>query len=385
MSKKYAVFITVLFCAFLGAFAVANALTPDREFSPMENRYLAQRPTLDRRDFTLSWSAAGTGDFFSGKFMSDFERYVTDQFVGRDGWIAAKAAAEKLSGKGENNGVYLCKKETLIPRFDRPDARRVTDNLNYVNKLVEHVDIPVYFALIPGKVSVWADRLPEGAPNADESAILREAAAASRARWVDVQGALLAHAGEDIYYRLDHHWTSLGAFYGANAILSAMGREPLDLTDYTPITVSDSFYGTIFSTSGVRWVPPDSIEVYVTEDGVSVTSYPKGEPEPGKLYDASYLTKKNQYAYFLGGNQPLCVVRSGKPGAEGKLLLVRDSYADSLTPFLTERFREIHLIDLRYYRASLQDYIRENGIDEIMVLYGYSSFTTDRNLFLLAK
>ena len=143
MSKKYAVFITVLFCAFLGAFAVANALTPDREFSPMENRYLAQRPTLDRRDFTLSWSAAGTGDFFSGKFMSDFERYVTDQFVGRDGWIAAKAAAEKLSGKGENNGVYLCKKETLIPRFDRPDARRVTDNLNYVNKLVEHVDIPV--------------------------------------------------------------------------------------------------------------------------------------------------------------------------------------------------------------------------------------------------
>ena len=198
MSKKYAVFITVLFCAFLGAFAVANALTPDREFSPMENRYLAQRPTLDRRDFTLSWSAAGTGDFFSGKFMSDFERYVTDQFVGRDGWIAAKAAAEKLSGKGENNGVYLCKKETLIPRFDRPDARRVTDNLNYVNKLVEHVDIPVYFALIPGKVSVWADRLPEGAPNADESAILREAAAASRARWVDVQGALLAHAGEEL-------------------------------------------------------------------------------------------------------------------------------------------------------------------------------------------
>ena len=249
MSKKYAVFITVLFCAFLGAFAVANALTPDREFSPMENRYLAQRPTLDRRDFTLSWSAAGTGDFFSGKFMSDFERYVTDQFVGRDGWIAAKAAAEKLSGKGENNGVYLCKKETLIPRFDRPDARRVTDNLDYVNKLVEHVDIPVYFALIPGKVSVWADRLPEGAPNADESAILREAAAASRARWVDVQGALLAHAGEDIYYRLDHHWTSLGAYYGYAALTEAMGLDPVPLSAYEKTTVSTDFNGTTFSSS----------------------------------------------------------------------------------------------------------------------------------------
>ena len=79
------------------------------------------------------------------------------------------------------------------------------------------------------------------------------------------------------------------------------------------------------------------------------------------------------------------MVKSEKPGAQGKLLLVRDSYADSLTPFLTERFAEIHLIDLRYYRASLQDYIRENGIDETLVLYGFSNFTTDRNLFLLAK
>ena len=124
---------------------------------------------------------------------------------------------------------------------------------------------------------------------------------------------------------------------------------------------------------------------YISEDGVTVTSYPNGKPEPGKLYDASYLARKNKYAYFLGGNQPLCVVRSETPGAEGKLLLVRDSYADSLTPFLTERFAEIHLIDLRYYRASLQDYIRENGIDRVLVLYGFSNFTTDRNLFLLAK
>ena len=191
--------------------------------------------------------------------------------------------------------------------------------------------------------------------------------------------------GRTVYYRTDHHWTSLGAFYGANAILEAMGRKPLDLSDYVPTTVSESFYGTIFSTSGVRWLPPDSIETYIPEDGVTVTSYPNGKPEPGKLYDASYLARKNKYAYFLGGNQPLCVVRSEKPGAEGKLLLVRDSYADSLTPFLTERFAEIHLIDLRYYRASLQDYIRENGIDRVLVLYGFSNFTTDRNLFLLAK
>ena len=374
MSKRYSIFLTALFCTFLGGMALLSLLLPKKSFSELENRYLQKAPTLSFSSVVVN-----------GKFMEEAEDYVSDHIAGRDFWVALKAWSERLSGKRENEGVYFGKDDTLLNQVSDPDETQLSQAMDFLNLLAEQSPVPTYFGVIPTSAAIWQDRLPEGAPTADEESVIRELAGESRAQTVDIYGALAAHAEEDIYYRTDHHWTSLGAFYGANAILSAMGREPLDLTDYTPITVSDSFYGTIFSTSGVRWVPPDSIEVYVTEDGVSVTSYPKGEPEPGKLYDASYLTKKNQYAYFLGGNQPLCVVRSEKPGAEGRLLLVRDSYADSLTPFLTERFREIHLIDLRYYRASLQDYIRENGIDEIMVLYGYSSFTTDRNLFLLAK
>ena len=374
MSKRYSIFLTALFCTFLGGMALLSLLLPKKSFSELENRYLQKAPTLSFSSVVVN-----------GKFMEEAEDYVSDHIAGRDFWVALKAWSERLSGKRENEGVYFGKENTLLNQVSAPDETQLGQAMDFLNLLAEQSPVPTYFGVIPTSAAIWQDRLPEGAPTADEESVIRELAGESRAQTVDIYGALAAHAEEDIYYRTDHHWTSLGAFYGANAILSAMGREPLDLADYTPITVSDSFYGTIFSTSGVRWVPPDSIEAYVTEDGVSVTSYPKGEPEPGKLYDASYLTKKNQYAYFLGGNQPLCVVRSGKPGAEGKLLLVRDSYADSLTPFLTERFREIHLIDLRYYRASLQDYIRENGIDEIMVLYGYSNFTTDRNLFLLAK
>ena len=374
MSKRYSIFLTALFCAFLGGMALLSLLLPKKSFSELENRYLQKAPTLSFSSVVVN-----------GKFMEEAEDYVSDHIAGRDFWVALKAWSERLSGKRENEGVYFGKDDTLLNQVSDPDETQLSQAMDFLNLLAEQSPVPTYFGVIPTSAAIWQDRLPEGAPTADEESVIRELAGESRAQTVDIYGALAAHAEEDIYYRTDHHWTSLGAFYGANAILEAMGREPLDLADYPPVTVSDSFYGTIFSTSGVRWVPPDSIEAYVTEDGVSVTSYPKGEPEPGKLYDASYLTKKNQYAYFLGGNQPLCVVRSGKPGAEGKLLLVRDSYADSLTPFLTERFREIHLIDLRYYRASLQDYIRENGIDEIMVLYGYSNFTTDRNLFLLAK
>lgn len=384
MSKPYAVFLTALFCGFLAVFFAANLLTPDREFSQDENRYLAQKPSLDAGDFTLELPIGKSGDFFTGRFMSDFETYLTDQFVGRDEWIAAKAMAERLAGKGENNGVYLCAQETLIPRFDRPDQSKVTGNLDYVNKLVENVNIPVYFSLIPGKVSVWADRLPAGAPNASEGDILALAQADTRAHWVDIASALEAHKGEEIYYRLDHHWTSLGAYYGYTALMGAMGLETIPMSDYEKTTVSTDFKGTTYSSSGVRWMTPDTIDIYVPEEGVTVTAWSGTQPEAGVLYDWSKLEVKDKYSFFLGGNKPLAVVKTQRTDAP-KLLVIRDSYSDSLAPFLTADFSEIHLFDPRYNKTPVSQYVVENGIDQVLVLYSVSNFVSDGNLFILSR
>ena len=68
-----------------------------------------------------------------------------------------------------------------------------------------------------------------------------------------------------------------------------------------------------------------------------------------------------------------------------RLLIIRDSYADSLVPFLTPHFSEIHLLDLRYYKLSLADYIAQNGIDQALVLYSVPNFVTDSNLLWIAK
>ena len=386
MSKRYAIFLTVLFCGFLAAFFAANLISPDRDFSEDENRYLAQRPELDADDFKLSLApfSGESGDFFTGKFMSDFETYLPDQFVFRDEWIAAKAMAERLAGKGENNGVYLCDQDTLIPRFDRPDATKVTNNLDYVNKLVENVDVPVYFSLIPGKVSVWADRLPEGAPNASEGDILAQAQDTTQAQWVDIASVLEEHKDEDIYYRLDHHWTSLGAYYGYAALMEAMGLEVTPLSDYEKTTVSTDFKGTTYSSSGVRWMAPDSIDIYVPEEGITVTAWNGTQPEGGVLYDWSKLEVKDKYSFFLGGNKPLAVVK-GQNTVGPKLLVIRDSYSDSLAPFLTADFSEIHLFDPRYNKTPVSQYVAENGIDQVLVLYSVSNFVSDGNLFILSK
>ena len=372
MSKKFSVFLTVLFCAFIGGVAVISLLLPDAEFSPLENRYLQKPPRLSAE--TLS----------DGTFMEDAEDYVSDHILLRDFWVAAKAWGERLSGKREYNGVYLAAQNTLINRVDDPDPAKLERDMGYLDALVGNVSVPVYFGLIPSAAEVWSDRLPAGAPTADERGIIDNLYFFTGANTIELYDALSAHSGEDVYYRTDHHWTSLGAFYGANAVFEAMGLETLELSDYHPVTVTSQFYGTSFSTSGVRWLPPDSIQTYVPDDGVRVTSWFKGSPETGSLYVDSYLEVKDKYSYFLGGRQPLCVVE--KENSDGpRVLLIRDSYSDSLTPFLTERFSEVHLFDPRDNLSSIKDYVEANGIDAVIVLYSFSNFATDGNLFLLGR
>lgn len=369
MNKKYSVFITVLFCLFIFGFGIAQFILPDREFSEQENRYLAQ------------FKAPTVKTLVSGQFMESFENYITDQFPLRDGWIQLKAWCEKSMGKQENNSVYLgTDGETLFAQYTRPSAAELAKRIAYINKLADNVDIPVYFALIPDKSYVWADRLPANAPLVDDGSVLEEAAGlvSDRVNWIDLSGSL---NGDDTFYRTDHHWTTMGAYRGYIALMTAMNHSA-SLLDGVPTLVADDFYGTTWSSAGASWIAPDEIYTLVSEGIYDVTWYHNGTPEPGKLYDKSYLEKKDKYSMFLGGNQPLCVIKNDAVSS-GKLLVVRDSYCDSLAPFLGLDYSEVHLWDLRYNRTSLKSYIAENDIDQVLVLYSNSNFATDGNLSLL--
>ena len=370
--KRYARFITGLFCGILALSAAANALTPDKDFSPMENRALAQKPKL-------------TADtLLSGSFMSDYETYVNDQFVLRDLWVAGKAYAERALGKKENNSVYFCAGDALITRFEEPNADRVSKNLDKINQFAAAVDVPVTLGLIPTQAKVWAHKLPANAPNYDQKLVLDYVARNAALPTADILSTLMEHKDEAIFYRTDHHWTSLGAYYGYVALADALGYEPVPLEQYEKTTVSKEFYGTVFSSSGVRWVKPDEMDTYVPEEGIrvsSVTCDADWNPvvvEERELYDESYLEKKDKYSMFLGGNQPLAVVETGNTG-KPKLLIIRDSYTDSLVPFLTAHYSEIHLADLRYCKAPLSEYVSKAGIDQVLVLYSVPNFTSDAN------
>ena len=373
MNKKYCIFLTVLFSLFIGGILVGSLLAPDQEFSDLENRYLQTPPKLSLENLE------------DGKFMEDAEDYVNDHVIGRDFWVALKAWSERLSGKQENNGVYFGKEDTLLNRLDEPDYDTLMTSAGYVNDLVYNLNVPVYFGIIPSSTEIWSDRLPAGAPTADEKAIIEDLYDTVQTFTIDMYSALEEHKDEEIYYRTDHHWTSLGAYYGYTALMEAMGMEAAPLDESAKVTVSDSFYGTTFSTSGVRWVAPDHIDRYISGDGVKVTSYPEGTPVESSLYVDSYLDKKDKYSSFLGGNQPLCVIETEHTDAP-KVLVIRDSYSDSLAPFLTQSFSEIHLFDTRMNKTSIKAYVEENEIDQVVVLYSISNFTPpSKDMFLLGR
>lgn len=365
MIKAYSRFLSALFCLFLGGLLVWHVLLPDRAKSETENRTLAQAPEF-------SWAA-----LMDGSFTEAVEDYFADQFPLRDGWTGLKARAEQLIGKSEFNGVYLCG-DTLISKVEKPDETLVEKNLSYVDRLAENTDANVVLGLIPSAAEVWRDKLPAGAESWDQRSLLAQSD-------VDFSNVLTAHADEPIFYRTDHHWTTLGAYYGYTALMEALGREPLKLDSFTRETASESFHGTLYSQSGIHWLTPDTMEFWVGDHGLTVTSWRGGAPEPGSLYDRSYLEQKDKYSAFLGGNQPLCVIKNEAVLDGGKLLLIRDSYSDALAPFLSQSFSEVHLLDLRYYRASAAQYAAENGIDNIAVLYSVQNFITDRNLVFLTQ
>ena len=370
MSKRYSAFITVLFCLFIFGFGVAHLVLADRDFSEQENRYLSQ------------FKAPTFATLKSGQFMEDFEDYIVDQFPLRDQWIQLKALSEKSIGKEENNGVYLgTDGQTLFAQYTAPTD--LDTRVGYVNQLADNLTVPVYFALIPDKSYVWADRLPDNAPLVDDGSTLALAGqlCSNGVNWIDLSDAL---EGGDVFYRTDHHWSTMGAYQGYLALAEAMNGS-VTILDYQPTLVSDSFYGTTWSSSGAGWVLPDEMYTWVPEtDNIIVTGYPTGVPQAGELYVEERLELKDKYSMFLGGNQPLCVIANSQAQG-GKLLVIRDSYSDSLAPFLALDYAEVHLFDPRYNRTPISQYVEENGIDQVLVLYSAANFATDANLFQLGR
>lgn len=151
-------------------------------------------------------------------------------------------------------------------------------------------------------------------------------------------------------------------------------------SDFRIETVADDFYGTLYSKANLPLIPADTIERYMPnrENPCTLTN-DGGKTVRDSLYDVSYLEGRDKYAYFLGGNYPLTEIRTSVTNGR-HLLVIKDSYAHALVPFLTAHYETISMVDLRYFKEDLADWMTDKEITDVLVLYNASTFASDRQL-----
>ncbi|NLO36917.1 MAG: hypothetical protein GX112_11295 [Clostridiaceae bacterium] len=372
--------VIIVFCAYLALLGLDLLVRPDLAFSELENRYLEERPVF-------SWPALLSGDY--GRKL---ESWMADQIAGRDNWVGAKTELLRLIGKRENRGIYFGRDQVLLQRFTKPGGAALDETIAGIRHLQSLLpDLPVSLLLAPTSAAVYPDKLPALAVSDDQAAFIRqvEQLLAGQVQLVDVLDDLAEKADEPIYFCTDHHWTMRGAYYAWDSWLRQTGRPAADPDAYTRQIVSKNFYGTSWARAGLYRLPPDAIEAIwpVTPVPVRVHDVAAGETR-SSLYHPEYLEKRDQYGYFLGGNQPLLVIENEKtdPGGPARsLLVVKNSFANSLIPFLLRDFDAIHVVDLRFFQDNLAAYARDAAIDEILFIYDVIGFGNDRQLRLLSR
>lgn len=367
-------FFAWIFLGMLGGACLINFFVKDKEFSSAENRMLQQKPKI-----TLS-------ALESGRWMEQYESYVSDQFAGRNFWVSLKTRMDLLSGKRKSNGVFKGSDGYLLEEIATPNKEQMNANLEAMLLFRQNQEaIPMYMMLVPNAANIEADKLPRFAVTCDQKKQFAEIKKklGDSYQWVDVSSALETHKTEEIYYRTDHHWTTLGAYYGFCELADSMGLDLSVIADMKPYAVSNSFNGTLSSTSGYETDRKEPIYIYASEDLENTTQVivnnVNEQKKTATLYDMSKLDGKDQYALFLGGNAPRIDIKTTSESKE-RLLLIKDSYANSVIPFLIPYYQEIIVIDPRYYYDDIQSVMTEEQISSVLFLYNGNTFVEDNSI-----
>ena len=385
--KKVRIIIIIVFIGFFVLISGTSLIIKDREFSPNENRYLAETPEL-------SWD-----NILSGKFQDGLEDYLRDQVCFRDGWITVKTGIQKACGDTDIGGAYVGKDgydfEKITP--EDVDEKQVDRNIkaveDYFMTASETIDKQkLSFLLVPTSGLVMQEKLPKNARLFDQAKYIDQVQKAMKDyNFVDVRDTLMDHNEEYIYYKTDHHWTSAGACLAYDVWSERTGGEAETEDGLVKNVVSDKFRGSLYSKILDADSAYDEIWTYgLQKDDAfgskdcTVTIDEKQQLD--SIYDDEMLQKKDKYAYFLSGNYGQVHIQNQKAASKAKgknILIIKDSFANSFVPFVTQDYENIYMVDLRYYNGDMKSYLQEHNITDVLVLYNISNFISDRNLHKL--
>lgn len=341
----------------------------DREYSENENRNLSQMPVI---------SLSSLAD---GKFMEDMEKYLSDQFVFRDVLVSTRTDIDVFLGKREINGVYIGKKHYLFEKpseYDENRVKKTTDTMNRIS--AQYGDIRNYFALAPNSSEILSGYMPSNAPSQNQLEQTGKVYSELNGfTCIDLFTPLKnAEDPEILYYKTDHHWTSAAVDIAYKKIAADMGLDP-EAYRYENLAVTNSFQGTLASSSGI-FSAKDTISVPTCPQDIMyrVTYVDEGKT-CNTVFDQTKLLEKSKYDVFFGGNFSQIIIETNSQ-SDRVLMVVKDSYANSLIPLLIPHFKTIVVVDPRYYNDNVQGIIEREEVTDILWLYNVNTFLNDTSI-----
>ena len=360
----------VIFMVLLLGLAGKEALSHQRTYSPVEKRELQTRPKIS------------ITKVLDGRFQKKYESYLRDQFPGRDHWVSFQTDMELFMGKNEIHNVYIGKNHYLLEHYTEKefDPQQISKNLQALEKFVGKAkqNADVHVMMVPTQSWVLREKLPAFAPHYKEQKFYDalQQKLEKEDVLISVEPVLDAHKEEEIYYRTDHHWTTLGAWYAYEQYTKAVGGDLQRAQGKKKFRcISKDFYGTTYAKINYAR-QADKIEIYEPADKLRVV-YNMGEKKTKTLYDVSFLKTADQYSVFTGGNQAVLEITGGKENGK-TLLLIKDSFANSILPFLAEDYEKLVVVDLRQLNVSGDRLLEMFSPTDILILYNSAQFAQDK-------
>jgi hypothetical protein len=360
----------VIFMVLLLGLAGKEALSHQRTYSPVEKRELQTRPEIS------------ITKVLDGRFQRKYESYLRDQFPGRDHWVSFQTDMELFMGKNEIHNVYIGKNNYLLEHYTEKefDPQQISKNLQALEKFVGKAkqNADVHVMMVPTKSWVLREKLPAFAPHYKEQKFYDalQQKLEKEDVLISVEPVLDAHKEEEIYYRTDHHWTTLGAWYAYEQYTKAVGGDLQRAQGKKKFRcISKDFYGTTYAKINYAR-QADKIEIYEPADKLRVV-YNMGEKKTKTLYDVSFLKTADQYSVFTGGNQAVLEITGGIKNGK-TLLLIKDSFANSILPFLAEDYEKLVVVDLRQLNVSGDRLLEMFSPTDILILYNSAQFAQDK-------
>lgn len=364
-----------VFLIFIFGMAVWFLFNPKSDYSSSEKRYLQQFPEVS------------VDKVLDGTFGTEFESYFADQFPARSFWVGLNAYYSLDTGNNGANGVYNCGNGYLINKPVSTD-NKLEKNVNAIVKFKNTIDVPVTVMFAPSTGYVADDVLPAVHDKYNDDMYFEQISSTLSTNgisFVDLRKTFKdAYAsGNQLYYKTDHHWTTLGAYTAYEKLCEQLNITPAPKERFD-IKTYGGFYGTTYSTSGFWFTQPDSIQIWDnpenTERNIKVKiSEGTNTDEFGSMYFYDHLEEDDKYPVFIDGNHALTEITNSNAKG-GTILLVKDSFSHSLAPFLAESYSKIILVDMRYYKMSVSQIVEQEKPEQVVFLYGIDNIATDTDL-----